>query len=408
MTKEEIIEEILNRAIEKIYPSKKELKKALLSKRKLRVYFGVDPTSPHLHLDHGTSLLILKRFQKLGHKVFLLVGDFTAQIGDPTGRISPRKQLSREEVLENLKNYKKQASKILDFESKKNPAKLIFNSKWWRKFSLEDFIELLKKFTVGQLIKRDLFKRRMKAKKEIFLHEFIYPLLHGYDSVALNVDVEVGGSDQIFNMLIGREMLKIFKKKEKFILAKKLLSHPKTGEILMSKSKGKYIALDEKPLDMYGKIMALPDEIIISGFEHWTEVPLKEIKEMKEDLKLKKVSPRVLKAALAKEVVSLYHGKKIAERTEKEFNRIFKEKKLPSKIREVKLEKKKIQILELLVKVGLCSSKSEAKRLILQGGVRVNKEVEREWRKMIEVKDRMIIQVGKRKFVRLKVSKNKK
>ncbi len=405
MTKEEIIEEILNRAIEKIYPSKKELKKALLSKRKLRVYFGVDPTSPHLHLDHGTSLLILKRFQKLGHKVFLLVGDFTAQIGDPTGRISPRKQLSREEVLENLKNYKKQASKILDFESKKNPAKLIFNSKWWRKFSLEDFIELLKKFTVGQLIKRDLFKRRMKAKKEIFLHEFIYPLLHGYDSVALNVDVEVGGSDQIFNMLIGREMLKIFKKKEKFILAKKLLSHPKTGEILMSKSKGKYIALDEKPLDMYGKIMALPDEIIISGFEHWTEVPLKEIKEMKEDLKLKKVSPRVLKAALAKEVVSLYHGKKIAERTEKEFNRIFKEKKLPSKIREVKLEKKKIQILELLVKVGLCSSKSEAKRLILQGGVRVNKEVEREWRKMIEVKDRMIIQVGKRKFVRLKVSK---
>lgn len=173
----------------------------------------------------------------------------------------------------------------------------------------------------------------------------------------------------------------------------------------MSKSKGKYIALDEKPLDMYGKIMALPDEIIISGFEHWTEVPLKEIKEMKEDLKLKKVSPRVLKAALAKEVVSLYHGKKIAERTEKEFNRIFKEKKLPSKIREVKLEKKKIQILELLVKVGLCSSKSEAKRLILQGGVRVNKEVEREWRKMIEVKDRMIIQVGKRKFVRLKVSK---
>lgn len=403
MSKKELIEEILNRAIEKVYPSKKELKKALLSKKRLRVYFGIDPTSPHLHLDHGTSLLILKKFQKLGHEVILLIGDFTAQIGDPTGRISPRRQLSREEILENLKNYKKQASKILDFYSKKNPAKVVFNGSWWRKFSLEDFIELLKKFTVGQLIKRDLFQKRMKAKKEIFLHEFIYPLLQGYDSVALNTDVEIGGSDQIFNMLIGREMLKIFKKKEKYVLAKKLLSHPKTGEILMSKSKGKYIALDEKPFDMYGKIMALPDEIIISGFEHWTEVPLKEIKEMEENLKLKRINPRDLKAKLAREVVSLYYGKEEAEKAEKEFNRIFKEKKIPSQIKDFKIKKEKISILDLLVKTNLCVSKSEAKRLILQGAVKINKLVEKNWKKILEIEDGMIIQVGKRKFLKLKV-----
>lgn len=403
MEKEEIIEEILNRGIEKVYPSKKELKEVLLKKKKLRVYFGVDPTSPHLHLDHGTNLLILKRFQKLGHQVILLIGDFTAQIGDPTGRVSPRRELSREEILKNFKNYKKQASKILDFNSKKNPAKLILNSTWWRKFSLENFIQILKKFTVGQLIKRELFKRRIKAEKEIFLHEFIYPLLQGYDSVVLNTDVEIGGSDQIFNMLIGREMLKIFKGKEKFIIAKKLLSHPKTGEILMSKSKGRYIALDEKPLEMYGKIMALPDEVIISGFEHWTEVPLEKIREMEKELRLKKVNPRDLKANLAREVITLYHGKKKAQRAEKEFNRIFKEKEFPFRIKEFKIQKKKIFILDLLVKTNLCSSKSEAKRLILQRGVKINKKIEKNWKRILEIKDGMIIQAGKRKFIKLKV-----
>jgi len=396
------IKELLERAIKKIYPSKKALEKLLKSGRRLRVYYGVDPTAPHLHLDHGTNLLILRRFQDLGHQVIFLIGDFTAQIGDPSGRLSPRVQLSEKEVLRNCKNYKKQAGKILDFQSKKNPAKVVYNSKWLKKMNLQKMLELMSKMTHSRIIARDMFQQRIEQGKEIYLNEFIYPLLQGYDSVVLDVDVEVGGSDQIFNMLVGRDLLRIYRKKEKFVMAKELLAEPKTGKILMSKSEGRYIALDETPNQMYGKIMALPDEVIGKGLEHWTMVPFSQVKKIAQQLEKGKINPQDSKAFLAREVVKLYYGVKASEKAEEEFKRVFKEKKLPSKIPVFKTSKKEIEILDLLCQTGLSTSRSQAKRLILQGGVKIDGKIKTNWKEKIKIKRGMIIQVGKRRFIKIK------
>jgi tyrosyl-tRNA synthetase len=265
----EIEKVVSSRYIEKIYPSKKELKKILISGRRLTIYIGVDPTAPHLHLGHSTNFLLLKKFQQLGHKVIFLIGSFTAQIGDPGGRLNIRRPLSQKEVLGNCKGYKKQAGSILDFSLKKNPVQLKFNDQWLSKITLEQLIKLMTRMTVGQLIKREMFQRRIKEKKEIYLHEFLYPLLQGYDSVVMKVDIEMGGNDQTFNMMVGRKLVKDYLKKEKLVIATKLLVNPKTKRKLMSKSEGNFIALDDKPGQMYGKIMALPDEVILPVNLNW-------------------------------------------------------------------------------------------------------------------------------------------
>ena len=395
------IEELLTRAIKKNYPSTEKLEEILKSGKQLKIYYGVDPTAPNLHLDHGTSLLILKRFQELGHQVTLLFGDFTARIGDPTDKLAARKQLSEKQISENYKNYKKQAGKILDFNSKKNPVKIVFNSQWFGKMKLEEIMDLMSKITVQKIMARDMFRKREKAKKEIFLHEFLYPLLQGYDSVALDTDIELGGNDQIFNMLIGRDLMKIYKKKQKFVIAKEILEDPKTGKMLMSKSEKNYISLDEEPNNMYGRIMAIPDEVIISCFTHWTEIPLTEINQISRGIKSKKLNPKQAKSILAKEVVTIYHNKSQADKAEKEFNKVFKEKQLPSDIKSVKIKEKQINILDLLVKTKLTSSKGEARRTIVQGGVKIDNTVEKDWKKIIAIKSKMIIQVGKRKFIKI-------
>lgn len=389
------IKEFLARWSDKIYPSKEEFLKALNS-RKLVIYHGVDPTAPDLHLGHSTNYLLLKKFQDQGHKIILLIGDFTAQIGDPTGRLGARKPLSQKEVLKNCKTYKEQVGKILDFSSKKNPVQLKFNSKWLEKLSLKDVIKLSATFTYGKMIKRNMFQERLKKGQEIFLPEFIYPLLQGYDSVAMNVDAEVGGTDQTFNMLVGRHLMRVYKKKEKFVIATPLLENPKTGKKLMSKSQGNYIALGDGPNEMFGKIMALPDEAIIPCFKFCTEVPLVKIKKIEKEL-----NPRDLKARLAREIVTIYHSQKVALTAEEEFRKIFKEKKRPSKIPAVKIKAKKIAILDLLVKTKIVSSKSEAKRLILQKGVKIDGKIQDDWQKTIEIRKGMVIQAGKRKFVKL-------
>jgi len=354
-------EEALSRWVGKIYPSKKEFLKAFKEK-KLVFYHGIDPTAPDLHLGHSTNILLLKKFQDLGHKIILLVGDFTAQIGDPTGKSSVRKPLTKKEVLKNCKTYKEQVGKILDLKSKKNPVEFKFNSKWYEKMDMADTIKLLASYTQGKMIKRKMFQKRLKQGQEIYLHEFLYPLLQGYDSVEMNVDAEVGGTDQTFNMLVGRELLKKYKGKNKFVITTPLLENPKTGKKLMSKSEGGYISLQDNPDQMYGKIMALPDEVIIPCFRYCTEVSLNKVKKIS--------NPRDKKTKLAKEVVKIYHGEKKAKKAGKEFNRVFKEKKLPEKIPGIKIKEKSVPILDLLVKTKLASSKSEAKRLILQKGVR--------------------------------------
>jgi len=394
------IEEFLTRWVDKIYPSKEDFKKTLKQKKRLTIYHGIDPTAPHLHLGHSTNYFLLKKLQDLEHRIILLIGDFTAQIGDPSGRITARKPLTKKQILENCKTYQKQVGKILDFKSKKNPAKLKFNSQWLNKLTMEEIIKLAAKFTHGQMIKRNMFQERLKKKEEIYLHEFLYPLFQGYDSVALSVDVEVGGTDQTFNMLIGRDLMKIYRQKEKFVITTPLLINPKTGRKLMSKTES-FIALDCPPNEMYGKMMALPDEVIINCFKLCTEIPLKEIEGMDKELKQKKANPRDLKARLAREIVSIYHGKEKARRAEREFERIFKKRKLPSKIPKIKIKEKTLNILDLLVKTKLASSKSEAKRLILQKGIKIDGEIQKDWKRIIEIKKGQVFQVGKRKFARV-------
>jgi len=396
-----MIKETLDRWVEKIYPSKEEFEKLLKSGRKLTIYHGIDPTAPHLHLGHSTNFFLLKQLQKLGQKIILLIGDFTAQIGDPTEKSTTRKALTRKEVLKNCRTYQKQAGQILSFKSLKNPVELKFNSQWLNKLIPEEIIKLAANFTHSQVIKRDMFQQRIKKGKEIYLHEFLYPLLQAYDSVALNADVELGGTDQIFNMLRGRDLMKIYRNKEKFIIATPLLINPKTGRKLMSKSEGNFIALDDQPNVMFGKTMALPDEIILPCLRLCTEMPLEKVEEIEKSLKLRKINPRKAKIILAREVVSIYHGKKAAEKAEKEFNRIFREKKLPTRIPEVQIREKTLNILDLLVKTKLASSKSQAKRLIFQKGVKIDGKIQRDWREVIQIKKGLLIQVGKRKFKKI-------
>lgn len=401
--KNQEIEELLNsRYIENIFPSKERFKKALKSGKKLLFYIGVDPTAPKLHLGHSTNFLFLRKVQEMGHQVTLLIGDFTAQIGDPTGKDETRKPLTRKEVLNNCKTYKKQVAKILDFNSKENSARIVYNSRWLSKMKPEDFIKLMAQATVKQMIQRDMFQKRIKEGREIYLHEFLYPLLQGYDSVAMNVDVEVGGNDQTFNMLVGRDLLKRYKNKEKFVITTKLLVNPKTNKKLMSKSEGNFIALDESPDEMYGKIMALPDEVILPCFELCTTLPEEEIKKIEKNLKSKKLNPRDAKARLAREIIKIYHNEKEAIKAEKNFENIFKKKKSPSNIPVFILPQEKYPPLDLLFYLKLVRSKSEAKRIIVQKGCKINGKVLGDWKTPLKIEDEMIVQVGKRKFARVK------
>ena len=398
ITDEKRIDEILNRGtIVEILPDKKEFKKLLLSGKRLRFYIGFDATSPTLHLSHAKNFMLLEKFRQLGHEVIVLFGDFTAQIGDPSDKDSTRKQLTKKEVDYNVRKWKSQIKPLMGFNDKKNPPKIMYNSKWLSKMQMKDFLGIAANFTVQQIIERDMFQRRLKNKKPIYLHEFIYPLMQGYDSVVMDVDVELCGTDQIFNALVGRELLKKFKNKEKYVVAVTLMENPKTGE-LMSKSKGIGVFLDASYKDMFGQIMAQPDEMIEILFVNCTNLPLEEIKEI-----LKTNSPKDAKQRLAYEITKIFHGEKKAKQAEEEFVRVFSKKEIPEDIKEYRLKKGEYMLFELLFELKLASSKSEAKRLIKQGGVKVNnKSITNEMAK-ITPKDGDIIRVGKRKFAKIKL-----
>lgn len=394
------IKEVLGKGVEKIYPSAGALEEVLRSGKRIRLYCGYDATASTLHLGHTVTLRKLAQFQALGHEVTMLVGDFTAMIGDPTDKAAARKKLTRKEVLENLKNYKKQASKILKF-SGANPVKLVFNSKWHDKLTFLDLIELASNFTVQQMIVRDMFQGRMKKKKPIYLHEFLYPLAQAYDSVIMDVDLEVGASDQIFNMLCGRDLMRILKNKEKLVLAVKLLVVDPSGK-KMGKTEGNMVRLDEKPEEMFGKIMSWPDEAIVSGFELCTDLSMKEVEEISKRISSKKLNPRDVKARLAREIVTIYHGKVVAQKAGKEFDRVFKEKKAPTHLESFDINKIEMtDIASILVETGLSSSKSEARRLIDQGAVKLDNEVIKDWQQKITPRKGAILKVGKRRFVKL-------
>jgi len=396
------IKEALEKGVENIYPTKEDLEKLLKSGKRIKLYCGFDPTSPSLHIGNAIQLRKLAQFQRLGHEVIFLIGDFTGLIGDPSDKTAARKKITRKELLKNLKNYKKQASKILNF-SGKNPARVLYNSTWSNKLSFEDLIELASNFTVGQMIVRDMFQERIKNNKPIYLHEFLYPLAQAYDSVAMDVDLEIGGNDQTFNMLCGRDLMKILKNKEKFVLTTRLLADSSGQK--MGKTEGNIINLDEKPNEMYGRIMSWPDGLIVSGFELCTDLSIEETNKISEEIKAGKINPRDAKARLAREIVTIHHNKNAAIKAEKEFSRIFKEKKEPSNIPTREITESKINIVNLLFQFNLVASKGEAKRLIKQGAVEEDGRVITNYYELISPKTEKdggtIIRVGQRKFIKL-------
>lgn len=399
MEKAELIDDILNRSIADIYPSKEALKKRLQASKKLRVYMGIDPTAPYIHLGHATNYLLLDRFHRLGHKVIVLVGDFTAMIGDPSDKTAARTALTAEEVKTNLKTYKAQISKILNLDDNKNPIEFRLNSQWLAKLSFADAVELAANFTVQQMIERDVFQRRLADNKPLYVHEFFYPLMQGYDSVALEADVEVGGTDQTFNMLAGRALVKRLQNRDKAVITTTLLENPATGEKLMSKSLGTGIGLDEPPTEMYAKVMTLPDEAMIQCFVDCTRLSMADIERLTKAL-ADGENPRNVKMNLAREIVSTFYTPAAAQSAETAFINQFQDKQIPTEMDHLKIDLKGISVVdEVLVKAKLAPSRSQARRLREQGGVRVNGQRLEAESYMFKTGD--VLQVGKRRFVRL-------
>lgn len=366
--------------------SEEELAKKLASGKKLRIKLGVDPTAPDLHLGHSVIINKLKVFQDLGHQIVFLIGDFTARIGDPSGRSATRPMMTEEQIMKNIKTYQDQVFKILDREK----TEVVFNSKWLNALGIEGLLKLASKHTVAQMLVRDDFEKRFKADIPISIVEFMYPLLQAYDSVALQADVELGGNDQKFNLLLGRDMQRDAGQEPQVVITMPLLVGT-DGVKKMSKSYNNYIALNDKPQDMFGKLMSISDELMMFYYELLTQENLDEIKQM---------HPKEAKMKLGSIIVERYWGKEAAENAKAEFNKIFANKDLPTEIEEFKCDKDKIKLSELLFVSKMVASKNEARRLIEQGGAKVdNEKVTADTE--IEVKNGMILQAGKRKFKKI-------
>lgn len=390
------IEELLMKGVENIYPKKEFLEALLKSGKKLTLYTGYDPTAPTLHIGHGITMMKLRQFQDLGHKIIMLIGDFTGMIGDPTDKTAARQKLSRDEVLVNCKNYEKQASSILNF-SGDNPVEVKFNSEWLGKMNFKDILELTSHFTVQRMLERDMFEKRQEEQKPIYLHEFLYPVMQAYDSVAMDVDGEIGGNDQTFNMLVGRDLMKDLKNKEKFVLTMKLLADA-TGK-KMGKSEGNMVALADSPEDMFGKVMSWTDGMILGGLELCTKVSVEEIKKIEIELK-KGANPRDAKVYLAKEIVKNFLGSAAAEKGEEYFVSTFSKKEIPDEIPEI--VPSVYDAVTVLVESKICKSKSEARQNIDQGGVKINEVKVSAKNYTASVKKSDVVQKGSRFFVRIK------
>lgn len=392
------IDEVLGRGVENIYPNREAFEKVLLSGKRIRLYCGYDPSAPALHIGNAISLAKMGQFQELGHEVIFLIGDFTGMIGDPTDKGAARKKLTRQEVLDNAKNYKKQAGAYLKFYGA-NPAKIMYNSKWLDKLNFKDLIEVTSNFTAQQMFARDMFQERIKAEKPIYLHEFFYPVAQAYDSVAMDVDLEIGGNDQTFNMLCGRDLMKAMKNKEKFVLTMKLLVDSSGKK--MGKTEGNIVNLDETPENMYGQVMSWPDGIIEAGLELCTNLPMAEVKNFVVQIK-NGINPRDIKMRLALEMTKINHGEKKAKAAEEHFIKTVQKKEVPEEIVNYNLPIASWKLVDLLAEVKLAASKGEARRLIEQGGIKVDGDVVKDINKMIEVTARgVLLQKGKRGFIKV-------
>jgi tyrosyl-tRNA synthetase len=355
---------------------------------------GFDPTAPDLHLGHTVSIRKLSQFQELGHTVVFLIGDFTGLIGDPSGRNEQRKQMTREEVEQNAETYKAQIFKILDPDT----TVIEFNSRWSLPMTAEEILELSSKYTVARLLERDDFKNRYRSGQPISLLEFLYPLFQGYDSVALKADVELGGTDQLFNLLVGREIQREYGQEPQVIVTLPLLVGT-DGTEKMSKSLGNYVGIFEPAEEMYGKTMSIPDEQIYPWFELLTDVPDEELTSMGRQLEENKVNPRDLKRRLARQIVTMYHGEEAASAAEAHFDKVIVSKEIPDEMPEVSLAGP-VWIAELLKEHGLVDSTSEARRLIEQGAVSIDGERIEDVDYQVEAEDEYVIKVGKRRFLK--------
>ncbi len=386
------IAELLSRGTAEVIVQE-DLKKKLLSGKKLRIKLGIDPTGKDLHIGHAVVLHKLRQFQRLGHHCILLIGNFTGKIGDPTDKSETRKQLTDTEVAENLQNYLVQAEKILDIKK----LEVVYNADWLSHMSFEEVVKLAANFTVQQMLERDMFEKRMQEGKPVHLHEFFYPLMQGYDSVVLRADLELGGTDQKFNCLAGRVLQRAYGEEPQNVLVTPILEGL-DGKEKMSKSLNNYIGIMESPDQQYGKAMSIPDALILRYFELTTDVPLEEIRQIGEDLEAGK-NPRDLKMRLAREIVTLYHNAEAAGIAEKNFIQLFQKKELPDEIPVYKLPAQKIGLIEAIFQSGMESSKSQIKRLIEQGGVKINQEaIKDKDHTFTPTKKPLVIQVGKRKF----------
>jgi len=382
--------DILNRGVEEVV-DKAHLEKQLLSGKKLRIKLGIEPTGPKIHIGRAITLWKLKAFQELGHTVVLIIGDFTGLIGDASDKQEARNQLTEKQIKENMKDYKKQLGMVLDMKK----VEVRYNSEWLGKMSAKDLLKLAMNFSTQQMIQRRNFKERWDGSKTIGLHELFYPLLQGSDSVAIKADVELGGFDQLFNLKAGRDIQRINKQEPQDIMTLKMLDGLDGRK--MSTSWGNVINILDEPNDMFGKIMSMKDELMGDYFELCTRLNEKEIKE------IQKQGPRDAKARLAKEIVGLYYGEKKAEKAEQEFDSVFKQKEMPSNIPVFETSKKVYPIMDLLKDSGLVESKSEAKRIITGGGVKINDVKKNNWQENINLTNSSIIRVGKQKFLKIKI-----
>ena len=390
------IEKILSRGVIKnIMPSEEEFKASLLSDEPMRFYIGADPTSNSLHLSHAKNFMLLEEFRQLGHKVFVLFGDLTACIGDPSDRNSARARLTREQARKNVEDWVRQIRPIINFDDSENPAEVVLNSTWFDKMSVTDLIDLLSNSTVQRMLERDMFQKRLSENRPIHLHEFIYPMFQGFDSVALDVDVEICGLDQTFNALMGRTLVKRFKDKEKFVVCVNLMENPVTGE-LMSKSNGTGVFLNIDAQTMFGQIMALPDEMIELILINNTRISLEEI----EALDIKN-HPRDAKIFTATEVVRIFHGQEAADNAKQTFLETFSNKTFPADAPVIEIETPEIQVLELLKKCKN-ESNSELRRLVKQGAVSADGKKITDETSILEVKQELQLKIGKRGFFLIK------
>lgn len=386
---------VLTRGVAQVLPDTKSLL-SLMEKRTIRVYLGIDPSGAYLTLGHSVVLRKLQQFADLGHDVILLIGNGTVRIGDPTGKDSTRPVLTDEQIEENFKDWKRQASKVLDFDK----ITIKHNGDWLDKLNFTDIIKLMAKTTVQQLLERDMFQKRIKEGKPIHGHEILYPLLQGYDSVAMDVDLEIGGTDQTFNMLMGRTLQKAYNNKEKWVLVTPIING--TDGRKMSKSYHNYIALTDDNINMYGKLMSTADEEILTYFEVLTDVPMDEINQMEKKID-GGANPMEFKKKLAFEITRMYHDETLAQEAADHFQKTVQNKEAPEEMEEISISSEAISIFDLVKACGSGDSNTQLRGLIMQGGVQLDGEKVTDPSTQVTLTSGVVLRLGKRRYYRIKL-----